>query len=440
MHRKMWAGVLSTTLLFTLAACGGGTSESVTTDKTEPTKTNEPAKTNVPSLTDQAIKLVLVSDGGEAEGAAVIAELQQKFPKWTFEFINADEDKKGGKAALINAGQQMDIDFDSIGSMSQAVLKYELQEDIGELLKKHGVDLNRFDKTMIEAMRQMTGYVFGLPVSDSPVALYYNKDLFDKFGVSYPKDGMTWDEIVDMAKKLTRNDNGKMYYGLSFSETRMLASNQYSLSLVDPKAKKPTINSNEGWSKLAQSIYLPIRDIPGYKEARVATKKEMPSDDDFYKGEVAMTVYNLSTDKLEKAGFQWDMVAVPQLKDKKGVGFTAYPTYYSVIKTSKNKDAAIEVIKYLTSDEYQMAKAKKGTTPTVTTEAVKKALGQETKFKDKNWNSLYINPPAPIAVKTAWDKAVEKTYRTAFRSILFDGVDVNTAFRTAEEAAAKEIK
>ena len=29
----------------------------------------------------------------------------------------------------------------------------------------------------------------------SPLAIYYNKDLFDKAGVPYPKDGWTWDRL-----------------------------------------------------------------------------------------------------------------------------------------------------------------------------------------------------------------------------------------------------
>ena len=37
----------------------------------------------------------------------------------------------------------------------------------------------------------------------SPLAIYYNKDLFDKAGVPYPKDGWTWEDFQDTAVKLT---------------------------------------------------------------------------------------------------------------------------------------------------------------------------------------------------------------------------------------------
>ena len=31
----------------------------------------------------------------------------------------------------------------------------------------------------------------------------YNRDLFDEAGVDYPKEGWTWDEFREVAKKLT---------------------------------------------------------------------------------------------------------------------------------------------------------------------------------------------------------------------------------------------
>lgn len=43
------------------------------------------------------------------------------------------------------------------------------------------------------------------PVVNNTMSLYYNKDLFDKFGVSYPKDGMTWDEVLELNRQLDKN-------------------------------------------------------------------------------------------------------------------------------------------------------------------------------------------------------------------------------------------
>ena len=48
------------------------------------------------------------------------------------------------------------------------------------------------------------GKQYLLPKDFSPLAVYYNKKLFDAAGVAYPKDGWTWDEFLDTAQKLTK--------------------------------------------------------------------------------------------------------------------------------------------------------------------------------------------------------------------------------------------
>lgn len=47
-----------------------------------------------------------------------------------------------------------------------------------------------------------------LPKDFSPLAVYYNKKLFDAASVPYPKDGWTWQEFLATAKKLTKTNAG----------------------------------------------------------------------------------------------------------------------------------------------------------------------------------------------------------------------------------------
>ncbi|MDF2715158.1 MAG: extracellular solute-binding protein family 1 [Paenibacillus sp.] len=86
--------------------------------------------------------------------------------------------------------------------------------DITELVRKHKLDLNRFEPASLQIMRQMNGgKLNALPINLLYLVLVYNKDIFDKFGEPYPRDGMTWEEAVQIAKKLTRNDAGVQYMG-----------------------------------------------------------------------------------------------------------------------------------------------------------------------------------------------------------------------------------
>lgn len=51
---------------------------------------------------------------------------------------------------------------------------------------------------------------YAVPKDIDTVALWYNKALFDEAGVDYPKDGWTWDDLYETAKKMTKKD-GSVY-------------------------------------------------------------------------------------------------------------------------------------------------------------------------------------------------------------------------------------
>jgi multiple sugar transport system substrate-binding protein len=47
------------------------------------------------------------------------------------------------------------------------------------------------------------GDIFGLPMDSGPMALFYNKDVFDKYGVKVPT---TWQEYLEAARKIHKAD------------------------------------------------------------------------------------------------------------------------------------------------------------------------------------------------------------------------------------------
>nr|WP_201784456.1 sugar ABC transporter substrate-binding protein [Nonomuraea pusilla] len=49
----------------------------------------------------------------------------------------------------------------------------------------------------------LVGRTYGIPVDTGPTALYYRKDVFDKYGIAVPK---TWDEYAKAAEKLHQAD------------------------------------------------------------------------------------------------------------------------------------------------------------------------------------------------------------------------------------------
>lgn len=52
------------------------------------------------------------------------------------------------------------------------------------------------------------GKQYLLPKDYTPLAVYYNKKIFDRFGVAYPQDGWTWEDFLATAKSLTQDTDG----------------------------------------------------------------------------------------------------------------------------------------------------------------------------------------------------------------------------------------
>lgn len=74
--------------------------------------------------------------------------------------------------------------------------------------------INDWDPVQYQSFFSEDGKQFGLPKYHGALALYYNKDIFDEYGVSYPDE--TWDYIdyLDAMKKLTQDRDEDGYVDL----------------------------------------------------------------------------------------------------------------------------------------------------------------------------------------------------------------------------------
>lgn len=55
---------------------------------------------------------------------------------------------------------------------------------------------------------QVDGVQYLLPKDYSPLAVYYNKTIFDAAGVDYPQEGWSWDDFLNIALELTQDTDG----------------------------------------------------------------------------------------------------------------------------------------------------------------------------------------------------------------------------------------
>lgn len=366
--------------------------------------------------------------------------LRKKFPEYTIKFVQS----KSGQTLpeLLSLKQPIDVLYNSLSYYPGMTETVQIQYDMTDLAKKHNVDLNAFMPTLVDGIRNSNGgKLTALPVTNTVQTLYYNKGLFDQLGVPYPKDGMTWDETLELAKRMTRKDGERQILGFASSPANMLGANQLSLPYLDPKTEKATYE-DDGWKKMFRTYYIDPAEDQAYKD-RVGALKTIPYRLELTNTqELAMFAFHSQfpfavPKDMEK--IQWDLVSLPTFKDKPGIGSQMIPFVFGISSTSANKDAAMEVIKYLVSAEAQTVFSKQGIMPVINDEAVKKAFAQESQFKDKNWQALFRDTPAPIAAKTRYQQAVESFLTKQLPDIVTGAVDLNTALRTAAEQADKAV-
>lgn len=88
---------------------------------------------------------------------------------------------------------------------AQLGLTLDLQPFVDRDLDQATID--DWDQAQYEALALRDGPRFGLPKYRGALALYYNKDLFDKYQVAYPTDQWTYDDYLAAMQKLTHDQD-----------------------------------------------------------------------------------------------------------------------------------------------------------------------------------------------------------------------------------------
>lgn len=99
-----------------------------------------------------------------------------------------------------------------------AYVQADVAWDVTDQLARAHIDLTKECWPALLPLAVYHGRVYGFPANAATDALYFNKDIFDRMHVPYPKGPMTWEQFIPLAQKLTiRGDDGRVIqYGFSF--------------------------------------------------------------------------------------------------------------------------------------------------------------------------------------------------------------------------------
>lgn len=116
----------------------------------------------------------------------------------------------------MDAGHAPDVCILHWRQMSQVASTGQLLP-LDELVRRDRIEVEDYYPVGLQAY-SYHGQLFGLPVKGSTITCFYNKALFDQYGVAYPTADWTWEEMLEKARQMTVDiDRDGLYdvYGVS---------------------------------------------------------------------------------------------------------------------------------------------------------------------------------------------------------------------------------
>ncbi len=236
---------------------------------------------------------------------------------------------------------------------------------------------------LLDYMRELGGgKVYGLAPSLYSQVIYYNKDLFNKHGVDLPKDKMSWDELLTLAKRFPTDGQGDdRVYGLSLgynSDPYQLANKiatSQRLTMINTSDMKVTLDT-PAWKKAFETAFEAMKSGAIYKQDPngfmngsyedylmsdpfIAGKAAMKFDANYMMDNIKQAQDYLKGKDKDKAIKNWDIVSMPvdpQFPDESAD--TGLSNLFAVSATSSNADAAVDFLTYITGDQFARATAK----------------------------------------------------------------------------------
>lgn len=363
--KKLLAMVLMILIALSLVSCGGGeatepeTDTPPTTEESTPTD-EESSSPDEPASGDEiTISFALwdevqfpafekIAEKFESEHPGIKVDLQ--LTPWDQYWTKLDASAEAGTAA-------------DIFWMNEYLPKYTeagLIEPVGPLMDKEGIDKSQWVEAMVE-LYSIDGELQTMPKGIDAVVVAYNKSIFDKYGVSYPEEGWTWDDLA--AKGAELRDAIKAEGGTEYPLGMELDSQpSYYQFMIQNGVKIYTEDSN-GFAE--QGSIDAFTDVVNLLDEEIMPDFKILSDTkatDLFLSEKCAMIYvgSWKAAVLENASFASNIGLVTMPKKEVNNNCAVGGITYALNANSEHMDEAWELIKYLGGEESNKIQAEMG--------------------------------------------------------------------------------
>jgi multiple sugar transport system substrate-binding protein len=297
----------------------------------------------------------------------VIAEYEREHPDAQVRLIEASDrdDLIARLSTSFAGGSPPDLFLINYRFYGQFASKGVLEPVEQRVKDSSQFELEDFYPQAVNAFR-WNGELTCMPQNISSLVVYYNRDVFQRYGVPEPRAGWTWNELVEAAAKLTKNTDRKgryELYGLGIEPSiirlaPLVWSNGGEIVDVPDAPTRLTLDSPEALD--AMELLFDLRRTHGV----VPTETDVESEDDearFMNGRLAMIFSSRRSTPVFRTieSFDWDVAPMPVVRRPAGI---LHSDAYCLTKASKNKEAAWAFIEFALGEEGQRIAAQTGRT------------------------------------------------------------------------------
>ncbi|PZM62424.1 hypothetical protein DOE73_27480 [Paenibacillus dendritiformis] len=228
------------------------------------------------------------------------------------------------------------------------------------IAQSKSIKLANLNKNIINS-NKVNGKLYTLSPTFSANGLFYNKTLFDKYKIKYPKNGMSWAEVMKLAaefkEKAGSTDKVAGFHykheNNLFSLAAIDIARSYNLTYQDQSkgGKNITFNTKE-WKSIFDMV------LKAAKKEAITTKNNA-----FLAGDAAMTVqetYLLRRIKLDNIKFEWGVVSEPVNPARPISSAAGAFEMFGISTESKHADAAWKFIEFIHSEDFAKGYVKDG--------------------------------------------------------------------------------
>lgn len=343
MYKKLFM-FISIVALVILAACSSGSSGSSSKD-------------------GNTIKYAFWDKNQEKMLKALVEEFNKENPEVNVKLELTPYDQYFTKLDAAASGGGLPDVFWMNGPNFVKYAANDMIEPIDDSISDDNLDLSPYPEGLL-GLYQYDEKTYALPKDYDTVGLWYNKKLFDEAGVDYPDDSWKWDDLVKAAKELTNIDED--IYGIAaFTQDEqatyfntIFANDGYIISEDKKEAGFDDPNTIEGLQKYHDLIH---KHKVSPTHAQMETTKATSM---FESGKVAMIFeasYMIPQFKEnEYTNENADVAVLPEMSKRSNV---IHGLGNVIAANSKNKEAAWEFVKFLSSEKAAKIQAKNGIIP-----------------------------------------------------------------------------